>query len=76
MAHKGVLPKAQPRTLRTIAEQKGTTPSGFTGGDTPGVPSLPEQGYKDVADEAKNGAVSNPASTGGKQPFGNLKGGH
>ena len=37
MAFHGIRPTAQPRTLRSIAEDKGTTPSGFTdGGVAPG----------------------------------------
>lgn len=37
MAFYGVHPPAQPRTLRTIAEDKGTSPAGFVdGGVAPG----------------------------------------
>ena len=42
MAFHGVRPTAQPRTLRSIAEDRGTTPSGFLeGGVAPGS-GLPE----------------------------------
>lgn len=77
--HKGVKPAAQPRTLRTIAEDKGTAPAGFEGA-TPyvanaGVPlSEPSamDSYVDSAQEVFEMARSAPAS-GAPSPFVNVK---
>jgi hypothetical protein len=67
---KGVKPSAQPRTLRTIAETKGTTPAGYEGASEP----VPMQPYKDV--DPGHGSLVRETNAATPHPFGNLKGGH
>lgn len=60
MSYRGPKPPSQPRTLRSIAETKGTVPAGFVGDNT------------DPA--AQPGAYVDPESTrhvvGSKRPIG------
>lgn len=86
MKHSGVRPPAQPRTLRTIAEDKGSAANGFEGiGETDqydkdeGVPTAhPGTGgsYNDVAQAAKPGkAMARRGLTpSDPKPFSNLRG--
>lgn len=75
---RGEKPAAQPRSLRSIAESKGTTPSGFHE-DLPydtnaGIPqgAVHAQGqYEDAANEAKPDASQGKRQTSpaDKSPF-------
>lgn len=75
MAFKGVKPSGQPRTLRGIAEDKGTVPAGFVSGDLDPATLLPKgmpgasQTYKDGQGENVV-AASKPISPA---PFANVK---
>lgn len=69
----GPKPSAQPRTLRTIAEQKGTVPNGFIdGGVAPsglpvGTPGA-EQVYQDQMP-----AVTSAPPPPSPSPFGSIR---
>lgn len=70
---RGVKPKSQPRTLRTIAEQKGTTPAGFDGADEPEETKLRGE-YDDKAEAAKGGSPTRGTNASDPKPFKNMKG--
>lgn len=77
MAFYGVHPPAQPRTLRTIAEDKGTTPSGFVdGGVEPGsglpasMPGASER-YSDYA--GVQVVATKPTRSQDPNPFASLR---
>lgn len=79
MSHRQNVPKAQKRTLRSIAETKGASPAGFDGGlpyvPTTGVP-LDVRGSQEVYNDAADSAAFPPTPRGSApdpQPFGTLK---
>ncbi len=70
---KGIKPPAQPRSLRSIAEEKGATPAhradGFEGSPVPTE-------YHDAAATTGANVVAGPkVNAADPQPFANLKGG-
>lgn len=79
MEFKGPKPAAQPRSLRSIAENKGTVPADFGSeiayDHTHGIPLIDSidviAPYDDVA--ADNYPIANGPVTGGPVPFSNLK---
>ena len=77
--HNGKLPAAQPRTLRTIAERKGTKPAGFDGAAAYAPNAGMPAGMKSATDVYKDDAVEAQASATGQavgatpNPFVNVK---
>lgn len=69
----GVRPPAQPRTLRTIAEDKGTTP--MSRADAINYDMIPSTGYHEPGEglgaSASNTIKNNAADP---SPFANLRG--
>lgn len=77
MTFRGTKPSAQPRTLRTIAENKGTTPAGFDGGEAydaqAGLPAgalTAGQRYEDpAAAAAQQGSAVRKTTAADPKPF-------
>ena len=74
---RGARPLAQPRTLRSIAEDKGTMPAGFLdGGVAPGsgLPDAMPTAHETYFDAAGVGVVAgSPAPLTISSPFGTLR---
>lgn len=69
MGFKGLKPSSQPRSLRSVAESKGTTPAGFSEVETQAQsPQKVEVG--ELGSPTRVDAVNAP------NPFANMKGGH
>lgn len=69
---KGQKPAPQPRSLRSITEQKGTASGGFNGvqdGETPLGPGE----YKEIPPGISNGSATRSPGSADKQPFSNMK---
>ena len=70
--HLGPRPAGQPRTLRSIAEDKGTAPANRV--DTADVPGLPPHDYHDEAAHIAKGSPTRAPGPEQPRPFA-LKGG-
>lgn len=69
---KGAKPSAQPRSLRSIAESKGTTMAGGDGVQD-GETVLPGGEYKEMPPGISNGSATRSPGAADKQPFANMK---
>lgn len=76
MTFRGVRPSAQPRTLRSIAEDKGTTPSGFVEGGVAlgsGLPDAIRGAHETYSDHAGVPIVVAPRPAIDPAPFATLR---
>lgn len=75
MKHRGIRPPAQPRTLRSIAEEKGTVPAGFPADlaydDEAGAPvgAGVAGTYRDSAEQARPSPGAGQAKGSDPKPF-------
>ena len=76
MSYRGQVPKSQPRTLRSVAETKGTRPAGFDGevpyDSNAGIPLTQQsagQRYSDAADAARPAPGAGQSTATDPSPF-------
>ncbi len=69
---KGAKPPAQPRSLRSITEQTGTTAAGFNGVED-GITPLGPGEYKEEPPGIASGSATRSPGPADKQPFSNMK---